>query len=723
MSRKALLGAVGLYLLILLAYIPASANGFIWDDDDYVTHNAPLRTPEGLRRIWFEVGATPQYYPLVFSSFWVEYHLWGLSPRGYHWVNIALHAANALLLWAVLGQLAVPGAWFAAAAFGLHPVHVESVAWISERKNVLSGFLYLSAFLAYLRFALPSKAIGSPHSRRWPIYYLSLVLFLGALCSKTVTCSLPAVLLLVLWWKHGKVTGRDQLALAPFFAAGLCAGLLTAWVERHVVGAEGDTWDLSPLERVLIAGRALWFYAGTLAWPTQLAFMYPRWEVNAWVLWQYLFPLAAVGLLVSLWLARGRLGRGPLTACLCFAGTLLPALGFFNVFPFRYSFVADHFQYLASAALLALAAAAAATLLRKVPQPHRWLAPTLAGSVLCGLAARSWAQEKVYHDLETLWSATLRQNPDCWMAHNNLGNVYLEQGKLDLAVQHFRASLRIKPDHFEALGSLGETLTRMGQMPQAEEHFRAFVAANPRRAAPRCSLGIALARQGKRDEAEQQFRDALNLEPGNALAHYNLGIALGSKGQTQEATQHFRAAVQADPLLAEAHYNFAVALLQDGRRAEALNHFQQAVEQRPGTARFRFAYARLLQMEGRPEEARRQCQQAISLDPMWLGEAEDAAWHFATDPDPVARNGPLAVELARAVVTEAGSHRPRALAVAAAAYAEVGLFEQAAILARNAQEAARLAGDSDLVQEVDRQLSLYRQGKPFRSGPSSTDTR
>ncbi|MHC4081279.1 MAG: hypothetical protein ACYSU2_08170, partial [Planctomycetota bacterium] len=293
-----------LVLMTLAAYWPATSCGYIWDDDDYVHQNVLLRSTGGLGEIWLDVGATPQYYPLVHTSYWLEYRLWEDDPRGYHVVNILLHALGAVLLWRVLKRLGVPGAWVAAAVFALHPVHVESVAWITERKNVLSGVFYLGSALLYLRFTLRT---GEDRPSRW-LYAGALALFVCALLSKTVACSLPAALLLVLWWKRGHIGWQDARLLAPFFALGVAFGLLTIWMEVHRVGAEGATWNLTFIDRCLIAGRALGFYAGKLIWPWPLMFVYPRWQINASAWWQYTFPAAAAAVVVGLWLARNRIG-------------------------------------------------------------------------------------------------------------------------------------------------------------------------------------------------------------------------------------------------------------------------------------------------------------------------------------------------------------------------------------------------------------------------------
>ncbi|MHC4218863.1 MAG: tetratricopeptide repeat protein, partial [Planctomycetota bacterium] len=431
-------------------------------------------------------------------------------PTVYHVVNILLHALSAVLLWRLLKRLEVPGAWVAAAVFALHPVHVESVAWITERKNVLSGLFYLAAALLYLRVALIKP------SRR--LYAGSLALFLGALLSKTVTCSLPAALLLVLWWKRGRLGWRDVGALAPFFALGIALGLVTVWMEIHRVGAEGAEWDLSLVDRCLVAGRALWFYAAKLAWPWSLMFVYPRWEIDAGVWWQYLFPIAAAAVVAGLWLARSRIGRGPLVAVLFFAGTLFPALGFFDVYPMRYSFVADHFQYLASLGLVALGVGAGFTAARRFGDRGRVIAAIASGVFLLVLGTLTWRYGPVFQNEETLWRHTLARNDTAWIAHNNLGNVLRADRRYDEAVHHFQRAVEINPDHARAYNNIGGI------------------------------LGL----QGRPEEAVPYFRRALELDPTLGRAHANLGNALLMQGHVEEAIHHFQEAARINPELAHA---------------------------------------------------------------------------------------------------------------------------------------------------------------------------
>ena len=451
--------AAGLLLLIitLLVYLPVTKCGYIWDDETYIQQNRILRTADGLWHIWFDFRATPQYYPMVHTSYWLEYRCWQLNPMGYHLVNVIIHALNALLVWRLLRFLRLPGAWLAAALFALHPVQVESVAWITERKNVLSGLFYLAATLTYLKFAFSDNSDLKPKKSQ-KLFVLSLLLFLCALFSKTVTCTLPAALLLILWWKRRRVLRRDVLTLIPFLVVGISLGLFTAWLEKYHVGAQGRDWDLTAVERFLVAGRALCFYAGKLLWPHPLIFTYPRWQINSALWWQFLYPLAALLTISLLGLARHRIGKGPLVAVLFFAGTLAPALGFFDVYPMQYSFVADHFQYLAGIAPLALIAALGVCLHRRLPEKAKIFTPLVPVLILTVLAALTWRQQKIYKNVETLWRDTLQKNPDSFMAHNNLGAFLCTQGSFDEAVKHFYRAIKLKPHHAEAHNNLAWVL-------------------------------------------------------------------------------------------------------------------------------------------------------------------------------------------------------------------------------------------------------------------------
>jgi protein O-mannosyl-transferase len=544
--------------LTLTAYLPAIRGGFIWDDDSYVTENAQLRDAGGLARIWFQPSATPQYYPLVHTSFWIERHLWGLHPLGFHLVNVLLHVLSALLLWRILALLGVGGALLAAAVFAVHPVHVESVAWITERKNVLSGVFYLAAALMFLRARLeagvaPRGGGGTQPDR------VSFFLFVCALLSKTVTASLPIALLLVLWWKRGRVRWEDGRSLLPMLGAGLLMGILTAWMEKHHVGAVGAEWRLDPIERLLVAGRAIWFYASKLIWPARLTFSYPRWQVDSGNPWQYLFPLYVAGAAVVLWRLRHRIGLGPLTGWLFTIVTLGPALGFLDVYPFRYSFVADHFQYLASIGLIAVLVAAGDRLLT-LSRLRRREAGWIAGAVLCiVLGSLTWRQGGIYRDQETLWTDTLTKNPTSWMAHNNLGRILLLRRDLDRAIDHFNRAIEAKPDYFEAYLNRGNAWRRKGDLQQALRDYQRASELEPRDPAPFYNQGNAYQAMEETDKAIEAYGRALTLGLDDAGLYVNRGNAYLVKGDLESAVADFTRALARRSDSTEAYNNRAVA--------------------------------------------------------------------------------------------------------------------------------------------------------------------
>jgi tetratricopeptide (TPR) repeat protein len=723
---KTILLAAGLILLVTLtAYIPVMRAGYIWDDETYVTHNPNLRTGEGLWRLWFHLGAVPQYYPLVHTSFWIEYHLWQLHPLGYHLVNILLHGLNAVLIWILLRHLSVPGALLAACLFALHPVHVESVAWITERKNVLSGFFYLLALLAYLGFSPaaqnPAASPGveggfSPcgsYSRRWVCYLLALFLYLCALLSKTITCSLPATILLLLWWKRDRIHWRDLSPLLPFFVVGAALGLLTVWMEKHHVGAQGEVWALSVVDRCLVAGRALWFYAGKLLWPRDLIFIYPRWQVDSGVWWQYLFPLTAGAVLALLWFMRRRTGKGPLVAVLYFAVTLVPALGFFNVYPMQFSFVADHFQYLASIGLIGLVSASISAILKRLPSLQR-SGQLICLGVLLVFGAQVWHLGRSYINIETLWRDTIAKHPDAWLAHNNLGTELYERGSIDEAILHYLEALRSNPTYAQAHNNLGMALEDKGSLDEAVNHYRRAVDIRPDYADAHTNLGVALARQGRLDEAVSHFTQALRLKPTSAQIHNNLACAFLSKDRLDEAVDHYRQALRLQPDYAEAHTNLGVALARQGKLDEAIHHYTEALQLKPANAGGHFELAMILKSRGRTEEAVGHYQQALRLKPDWPEVLNNLAWIFATEADPKLRNAANAQDLAEKACRLTGHKEAGLMDTLAAAYAEAARFHDAVQTAHKARDLALAAGHPDLADVIEQRLQRYRAGKPYR---------
>ncbi|MFA6135597.1 MAG: tetratricopeptide repeat protein [Phycisphaerae bacterium] len=596
---------VALAAATFLAYQPAWRGGLVWDDDAHVTRT-DLRSAQGLWRIWTDLRATQQYYPLLHSAFWIEHKLWGDATLGYHLVNIALHVLAAFLAWVILRRLGIGGAFLAAAIFALHPVQVESVAWITELKNTLSAVFYLGAALAYLSFDA---------KRRGGWYALALALFVLGLMSKTVTATLPAALLVVFWFQRGRLSWRrDVLPLIPFFVLGAAAGFFTAWVERTLIGAQGADFNLAPMERCLIAGRAIWFYLGKLFWPSGLVFIYPRWQVSATVGGQYLFPVAAVALLAACWLPRRRT-RGPLAAMLFFVGTLVPVLGFFNVYPFIYSFVADHFQYLASLGIIVAVSAGMATLLRRWP---RWVRPAgygLALALLATLWVLSWRQSRMYTDIERLYQTTIERNPRCWMAHNNLGAVLLDSGRVPQSIDLYQEALRLRPDYPEAHNNLGMALAAAGQIPQAIDHYQTALRLKPEFAEADYNLGVALFDLGQVQPAIDHYKAAVKLQPYVAGMHYNLGIAIDAAGRVGEAIAQYQEAIRLQPDYPKAHNNLGVDLAAAGRMNEAIAQYKEALRQRPDYPEAHNNLGIALAAAGRVNEAIAQYQEALRQRP------------------------------------------------------------------------------------------------------------
>ena len=521
--------------------------GFIWDDDKYVTNNELLTAPDGLRRIWFSLDAPSQYFPLVYTTFRIERALWGLHPFGYHWINLLLHVANTLLVWRVLVRLNVPGAWLAGAIFALHPVQVESVAWITERKNMLMGFFFLLTLLAWIAF------IDERTKRPWRFYGLALILYVLALSAKTTACTLPAALLLILWLQKKPINWERLLQIVPFLVLGLGMGLIAVWWERYHQGTQ-TVLPLTPIERILVASRAVWFYVGKLSWPSNLTFIYPRWIIAPTRPLDYAWLLAGVALCAVIYFARRYVGRGIEVAAAFFVATLSPVLGFIMLFTFKYTFVADHYQYLASIGPIALASTSVASLAGAFKR-SRELIFGMALCVVVMLAVLTWRQTAMYRDIETLWRTTIAKNPGCSMAYNNLGLASYQANRITEAIDLFKQALRINPDIAEAHYNLGNALLQTHRTSEAIDEYKQSLRIIPDDAAAHYNLGCALVETGRTSEAIDHYVQALRIDPGSADAHNNLGVALGRMGRISEAIEQLKAALRINPNYINAQNN------------------------------------------------------------------------------------------------------------------------------------------------------------------------
>ncbi len=617
--------------LVLACYWPALHGALLWDDPAHVT-SPDLRSWDGLCRIWFEFGATQQYYPVLCSAFWVEHRLWGDSTFGYHLCNAVLHALNCCLLAAVLRRLwTLPegadggvasvrigqvAGWGAALLFAAHPVCVESVAWITEQKNTLSLCFVLLAALAYLRFET---------GRSGRAYAVATVLFLAALGSKTTAAMLPPLLLVLLWWRRGALSWRrDVLPLAPWFAFALGAGLLTSWVERTFVGAEGESFGLSLLERALLAARIVWFFLAKLVWPMDRAFFYRRWDVPAESAGWAVHLGAAVLVTVGLWVLR-RKTRGPFAAWLVLGGALFPALGFFNVYPFLFSYVADHFHYLAAAGMAGAFASGAAWLLERTARGPRLGAGVLAVAVVVTLAAGSHRQSALYVGNEPLFRDNIARVPDNWMAHRILAHsIAKTPGREAEAIALYRETLRLKPDLPEGhLGLAVELAKNAETVAEAIAHYQRAIALRPGYIEALNNLGaLLLPIPGREPEAVGYLEQALRLKSDFVEARLNLGDAyLRVPGREVEAAAQFEAVLRQQPDDPEAERRFAVALAAiPGRSSEAFPHFERALRLAPDSAPVHFSYGNALaKTPGRMAEAAARFAEAVRLAP---GNAE-----------------------------------------------------------------------------------------------------
>ena len=558
-----------LAVVTMLAYQPAWHGGLLWDDDANIA-TPELRSLDGLRRIWFVPRTTQQYYPLLYTSYWLQQRLWGDSPTSYHLVNILLHVGCALLVLKILRFLRIPGAELAAIIFALHPVNVESVAWISERKNTLSGLFGLGATLWYLKF---------DENRTEQTYVLAVGLFVLGLLSKTAIVTLPLAWMVIFWWKRSTISlRRDVVPSIPFFLLSAGAGLMTRWVESGNMDYKANTLAFSPLDCCLIVARGFWFQLGKVLWPSNLMFVYPRWEVNAHVWWQYIFPLAVLGLLGILWSLR-RWSRGPLAGVLIYISLLLPTLGFLNQYFFIYSFVSDHWQYLACLGIITPCASGVVLLARRLKGPQVWLEPgtiLLLGGILFVL---TWQQSRMYTDNEKLYRTTIARNPACWMAYANLTQMVYEAGRIPEAMELFSQALRINPAvaHY----SLGNALIRTGRVLEAIDEYKQALQIDPGYAEAHTNLGDTLFLTGRTSEAIDQYEQALRISPDYARAHINLANALVKTSRGSEAIDHYKQAVRMTPNSGTAHNNLGAALAQVGRIPEAIEEVKTALRINP----------------------------------------------------------------------------------------------------------------------------------------------
>ena len=531
-----------LALLVAASYFPAMWAGFVWDDE-IITRIEAVQSWGGIWDLWFSPSAVyhesgsgeDHYWPLVYTTFWLEHKLWGFAPAGYHVVNILFHFANTALLFRLLSRLGVPGAFFAAALFAVHPLHTESVVWVIARKDLLSAFFYLTAVFMWLLYA------EAPRPR---CYVSALLLFVAGMLCKSIVVTLPAGLLILQWWRHGSITRADLLRTLPFFLAGFAI----AFMEMSFYESRNFSFDYSVAERVLIAAHALWFYVGKLAWPVDLAVMYTRWDVSVSdpVGWGYVVAALAVGGLFCA--LRNRIGRGPLACALFFALTLSPVLGFF---PFGYmniSFVADRYQYLAGIGAIVLFAGTASWGVARLPRVRQGMAKAAALALLVLLGAATWNQSGFYKDNVNFFARAVSINPESWAAHRYLGAAFFSSGRYAEAENHFRRSVeldRSPADSFLALALFLRSLQRYGE---SLEVYRSAIEADPGFARAYVEMGELLFQLRRYEESIESTNRVVSLladHPQLYILHYRMGEASFKLNRLDEAKRHYENALRA----------------------------------------------------------------------------------------------------------------------------------------------------------------------------------
>ena len=607
-ERQDVLSALALGALIGVSYLPAMLwGGFVWDDRVF-TDAEPVREVSGLWRIWFSPNAIENeghYWPLVYSTFWLEHKLWGFAPTGYHVVNVLLHLANTLLLWRILRRLAVPGAWLVAAVFAVHPLHVESVAWVIERKDTLSALFYLAAVMMWLHYT------DKPRPSR---YALAMLLFIAGMLSKSIVVTLPVALLILRWWKQGRVTSTDLLRLTPFFVVGLAIALADVAYQSR----EGVSLGYSVIERVLIASHALWFYIGKLLWPSALAVIYPLWDIRIDDPVGWLYFIGAGITIAALWLLRYRIGRGPLAGALFFGITLSPTLGFVDYGFMQFSFVADRFQYLAGIGAMAVVVGAAVHWVSRRPDERRiWERSGLcvATAVLLVLVVLTWRQAGNYRNELTLFTHVIALNPQARYAHLNLGSELMRRKRPEEALAAYQTSIAKVPDDVQPHYGAGRALRELGRFDKAEEAFLHALEIEPGHENSLASLSDLWFIQRRYEEMLGLTQRITELDSGNAEAWAAMGVALYSMGRHNEAEDSFKRALEISPRHTASVSGLGGVLFVQRRYEEMLAVLKILAEIEPESPDVYSNIGIALQQMSRYKEALENFDRALSLDP------------------------------------------------------------------------------------------------------------
>ena len=689
--------------MVAASFYPALSAGFVWDDTIIVQEPA-VRSLSGLWTIWFspsDMAMEEHYWPITYTTFWLEHKLWGLDPFGAHLVNVTLYMVNVLLLWRLLRCLAVPGAWAVAAVFAVHPMHVESVALALGRKDLLCGLLYMAAALCWIR----SMEAGNGNQRGMPrpeLYLSALGLFVAALLSKSAAVTLPAAFAIWLWWKNGRLTWMDAARIAPFFAIGL--GIALADLSFYTEGREFDLGYGFP-ERMLIAAHALWFYAGKLVWPADLAVIYPLWEVGVADLlaWGYLVAAAAVAVL--LWACRHRCGRAPLAGAMFFAVTLSPALGFVEHYYMQYAFVADRYAYLAGIGVIAVLIGTAARGVDKLPDLVRIGTSGAFVVVLAVFGKLTWDQAGIYRDKITFYSHIVSLNPRAHSIYRDLANALIDAGRPAEALAASRVAVELSPESADAHVILGASFLGLGRLDEAEEGFRQALELDPDHKYARYNVAEIRRAQGRFTQSIDSYVAVLGTYPDFAPAHAGMGEALFRLGRYQQAVESLGKAMALGPLPIGRLYMLAEGLRRQQRLEEAVAAYRAVLEIDPeyDSAHAGIGYA-LFQLE-RYEEALESMARSISFRP---GSPDGADRHVVM--------GRASLELGR--MEAAARHYERALQIDPGNASALDSFALLRFEQERYEEALRLyetlveIGEANARVHANLGMTLYNLGRP-----------
>jgi protein O-mannosyl-transferase len=664
-------GVTLIAVAVFLAYRPSMTGGFILDDDRLVYDNDPIKASNGLHQFWCTTKAD-DYWPVTNSSLWIEWRLWGIHPTGYHITNLILHISEALLIWIILRKLSIPGAFWAALIFAVHPVNVESVAWIAQRKNTMAMLFFLLAILWYLKAGMPTASVGlapaRSHGGPWerekhneharlrlaakqstahcplftshyfPWYWLSLAAFALAMLSKGSVVVLPVLLLGIVWWLR-PLTSRDLLRTAPFFLFAAVLAIVNVWFQTHGSGEALRVASFS--QRLLGAGGVLWFYLYKALLPLNLDFVYPQWHIEAGNPMWWLPLFAALAVTAVLWRYRTSWGRPFLFAWGFFCVALVPVMGFTDVGFMKYSLVADHYQHIAIIGLIALVSAGWSAWRCPARGKPGWSATAVAVAAAGTFMFLTWRQNQIYSDDITLYQAALEKNPGFWMGHGNLAKTYFRAGRFKDAIAHFEQALAINPDYFDAHNDLGVLLTQFGRPEEAIEHSKKAMLLNSSFPESRFNMGNAYNAAGQHQEAINFYEQALHMKPNYPDAMNNLGLTLVEEGRFEEAIEYYRKALSLRPDYADAHYNLGLVLAQTGLPEEAIKQYTEALRIKPNFAEAHGNLGRALFKTGRIWEGINHYREALRLKPDFIdahnnlalalqriGRPEEAVEHF-----------------------------------------------------------------------------------------------